>query len=189
MIVFNEMFMKGCPQFFHAYSNQDELLKDFKDYSFQTLSAQYKDRLAKDFTSIRTLNNVNNVLKLYSRISLSKASKVKSVNSYWKYQRKNWNSFCKNKDSVLPVRKIFRRSRPPCWANSKSSRNSSNFPSKMTWSWFKNKPARPIMKRFTKIIYNKSTRWSKFSKMNECCIIHKPYLNLFDNLQIHSNYI
>ena len=82
MIVFNEMFMKGCPQFFHAYSNRDELLKDFKDYSFPTLSAQYKDQLAKDFTSIRTLNNVNNVLKLYSRISLSKASKVNGVNSY-----------------------------------------------------------------------------------------------------------
>lgn len=74
--VFSDAFGYGCPKFIVPIKN----MQDFKSMGFEKNIVEpiniQKEILIERFKKIQNLNNITAILKLYSKIPLSKAAKV-----------------------------------------------------------------------------------------------------------------
>lgn len=75
---FLDLFSSGCPKLISPIENLDEF-KNITNRNVGDLMNIARDTLLKDFKTIQTVNSIPAVMKLYSKISLTKAAQILGV--------------------------------------------------------------------------------------------------------------
>jgi len=75
---FIDLFNFGCPKLIAPIQNLEEF-KNISSRNVGDLMNNARDTLLKDFKSIQTINDLSAAMKLYSKISLTKASQILGV--------------------------------------------------------------------------------------------------------------
>jgi len=73
---FNEIFNFGFPKLNSPIENKEHLLTMNFDINVAEINLKKRDLVFEEFKKIEKLNNIVNLLKLYTSVPLSKAAKV-----------------------------------------------------------------------------------------------------------------